>query len=168
MLRITIPQQGTLHHPANVLPLQLDMPEGGQKTFDLSVDVFLKDCCPYQNVYFSRYLEWQGMCRERFLAERILPEVAFDGIFLTKCAHQEFLDETYAFQRISVLLNTFQVRHCSSFLLFRFMVEETLIGAGYQQIVCAGVDRQITRFPDEIYRRAKEYEIASNEIAMTH
>jgi len=168
MLRITIPQQGAQHNAAHVLPLQLDMPEGEQKTFDLSVDVFLKDCCPYQNTYFSRYLEWQGMCRERFLAEKLLAGSAFDGIFLTKCAHQEFLDETYAFQRIKVLLNTFQVRQCSSFLLFRFMVEDKLVGAGYQQIVCAGVDRQITRLPDEIYHRAKEYEIASREIALIH
>lgn len=132
-----------------------------------NVDVYLKDVCPYQNTYFSRYLEWQGMCRERFLAEIVLVGVPFAGIFLTKCCHQEYVDETFAFQRIKILLNTFQVKHASSFLLFRFMVNDELVSAGYQQIVCAGQDRQIQRFPDEIYLRAKEYEISSELMALT-
>ena len=168
MLRITVPQQGLLPGSPNVLPLDIDAHVTAKKTFELSVDVFLKDCCPYQNTYFSRYIEWQGMCRERFLAEKLLAGATYDGIFLTKCAHQEFLDETYAFQRVRILLNTFQVKHCSTFLLFRFMVEDAYVGAGYQQIVCAGVDRQIQRFPEAIYRRTKEYEISSNGLALAH
>jgi acyl-CoA thioesterase FadM len=147
-----------------MLPMIEDIDGGSHKTFELDVDVYLKDVCPYQNTYFSRYLEWQGMCRERFLAEKILAGINFDGIFLTKCAHQEYIDETFAFQRIKVLLNTFQLKMASSFLLFRFVVDDKLVSAGYQQIVCAGHDRQIARFPDIVFERAREYEIQQSSI----
>jgi acyl-CoA thioesterase FadM len=163
MLRITLPQS-IQRGDVPMLPMIDDIENGDHKTFELSVDVYLKDVCPYQNTYFSRYLEWQGMCRERFLAEKILAGVDFKGIFLTKCCHQEYVDETFAFQRIRVLLNTFQLKMASSFLLFRFIVGDQTVSAGYQQIVCAGHDRQIQRFPDEIYERAHEYEIMPNSI----
>jgi len=146
-----------------MLPIE-DIEGGSHKTFELDVDVYLKDVCPYQNTYFSRYLEWQGMCRERFLAEKILAGFDFRGIFLTKCAHQEYVDETFAFQRIKVLLNTYQLKLASSFLLFRFVVGDRLVSAGYQQIVCAGHDRQIARFPDIVYERAREFEIPHSSI----
>lgn len=160
MLRITLPQQqnnATTFVPA--LPLQGDINVANQKTFELDIDVYLKDVCPYGNTYFSRYIEWQGMCRERFLAERILSAARYDGIFLTKVAHQEYVDETFVFQRIKVLLNTFQVKLASTFLLFRFMVDDRLVSAGYQQIVCASQNREIQRFPKEIYNTVREYEI---------
>jgi acyl-CoA thioesterase FadM len=173
MLRITLPQ---LHQKTNTyaLPASAHFDTGNQQTFELPIDVYLKDVCPYQNTYFSRYLEWQGMCRERFLAEKILAGSAYDGIFLTKCCHQEYVEETFAFQRIRVLLNTFQVKQCSLFLLFRFIVDEKLVSAGYQQVVCLGSDRQIQRFPAFIYDRSKEFEIAldeiddTNRVALTH
>jgi acyl-CoA thioesterase FadM len=163
MLRITLPQ---LNQKTNtyVLPASEHFDTGDQQTFELPIDVYLKDVCPYQNTYFSRYLEWQGMCRERFLAEKLLAGSTFNGIFLTKCCHQEYIDETYAFQRVRVLLNTFQVKQCSSFLLFRFVVDEKLISVGYQQIVCAGFDRQIQRLPAEIVEQAKKFEISLDEM----
>ena len=161
MLRITLPQSGQ-RGKAPMLPIIENDTNASHKTFELPIDVYLKDVTPYQSTYFSRYLEWQGMCRERFLAEKILPGVDFNGIFLTKCCHQEFIDETYAFQRIRVLLNTFQLNFASSFLVFRFVADDRIVSAGYQQIVCTGHNRRIQRFPDEIYERAREYEIVSS------
>lgn len=164
MLRITLPQmnQSTSSY---MLPVSGNVDTENRKTFELSVDVYLKDVCPYQNTYFSRYLEWQGMCRERFLAEKLLAGSTLDGMFLTKCCHQEYVDETYAFQRVKILLNTLQVKQCSSFLLFRFIVDEKLVSVGYQQIVCAGHNRQIQRIPNEIIERAREFEINLNAVA---
>ena len=80
-------------------------------------------------------------------------------IFITKRAHQEFVEETFPFQRIDCYLNTFQVRPCSAYLLFRFESAGQLVSLGYQQIVIAGADRTIQRLPTHIMERAKEYEL---------
>src|SRR6185312_9328621 len=108
----------------------------------------------YGNTYFARYFDWQGMCREKFMSKVIMPGQTYEGVFLTQEAHHKFLKETFPFQELKVLLNTNNVRRCSLMLCFRFMHEGTLVGTGWQQIVCAGQDRNIQRFPDFVIERA--------------
>ncbi|MNY75858.1 hypothetical protein D3C86_2152610 [compost metagenome] len=57
-------------------------------------------------------------------------------------------------------LNTFQVRQCSAYLLFRFCVGGKPVSLGYQQIVFADRQKRISRFPADIIERVKEYELA--------
>ncbi|MFX5574600.1 hypothetical protein ABTD77_19365, partial [Acinetobacter baumannii] len=80
-------------------------------------------------------------------------------IFITKRAHQEFVQETFPFQRVDCYLNTFRVRSCSAYLVFRFMSGGRLVSLGYQQIVIASTDRNIQRIPAHIMQRAKQYEL---------
>ena len=92
-----------------------------QKTFHHAVDIYLKDSNAFMNTYFARYFEWQGVCRERWFHECIHGNLlATGGVFITKRAHQEYVQETFPFQRVDCYLNTFQVRQCSAYLLFRF------------------------------------------------
>ncbi|MGO4582046.1 acyl-CoA thioesterase [Cupriavidus sp. 2TAF22] len=131
-----------------------------QKTFHHAIDIYLKDSNAFMNTYFARYFEWQGICRERWFHECIHDNLlAAGGVFVTKRAHQEYVEETFPFQKVDCYLNTFQVKQCSAYLLFRFCVDGRPVSLGYQQIVFAGRDKRITRFPREIVERVKEYEL---------
>jgi len=131
-----------------------------QKTFHHVIDIYLKDSNAFMNTYFARYFEWQGICRERWFHECIHNNLlASGGTFITKRAHQEYVQETFPFQRVDCYLNTFQVRQCSAYLLFRFCVDGRPVSHGYQQILFAGTDKRIRRFPAGIIERVKEYEV---------
>src|ERR1044072_5189346 len=80
------------------------------KTFQHAIDIYLKDSNAFMNTYFARYFEWQGVCRERWFHECIHDNLlAAGGVFVTKRAHQEYVEETFPFQRVDCYLNTFQV-----------------------------------------------------------
>lgn len=130
------------------------------KTFHHVIDIYLKDSNAFMNTYFARYFEWQGICRERWFHECIHNNLlASGGVFVTKRAHQEYVQETFPFQRVDCYLNTFQVRQCSAYLVFRFCVDGRPVSLGYQQILFAGTDKRIRRFPPGIVERVKEYEL---------
>jgi len=130
------------------------------KTFHHVIDIYLKDSNAFMNTYFARYFEWQGICRERWFHECIDNNLlAAGGVFVTKRAHQEYVEETFPFQRVDCYLNTYQVRQCSAYLVFRFCVEGRPVSLGYQQILFAGTDKRIRRFPPGIIERVKAYEL---------
>jgi enediyne core biosynthesis thioesterase len=131
-----------------------------EKTFHHVIDVYLKDSNAFMNTYFARYFEWQGVCRERWFHDCIHNNLlAAGGMFVTKRAHQEYVHETFPFQRVDCYLNTFQVRQCSAYLLFRFCVDGNPVSTGYQQILFTDTNRRIQRFPAGIIERVKEYEL---------
>ncbi|CAB3641037.1 hypothetical protein LMG22037_00278 [Paraburkholderia phenoliruptrix] len=162
LMREAIPQalnRGNAQLSEN--PLTAESP----KTFVHSFDIYLKDSNAFMNTYFARYFEWQGVCRERWFHECIHDDLlGSDGMFVTKRAHQEYVHETFPFQRVDCYLNTVQVRQCSAYLLFRFCVDGRKVSQGYQQILYAGRDRKIRRFPDGIVDRVKEYELPLSEL----
>ncbi|WP_354683528.1 acyl-CoA thioesterase [Cupriavidus necator] len=139
---------------------------GTHKTFHHAIDIYLKDSNAFMNTYFARYFEWQGICRERWFHECIHDNLlAAGGVFVTKRAHQEYVEETFPFQRVDCYLNTFQVRQCSAYLLFRFCVGGKPVSLGYQQIVFADRQKRISRFPAGIIERVREYELALPQFA---
>ncbi len=71
------------------------------KTFRHSIDVYLKDSNATGNVYFSRYFEWHGICREKWFFECISADMLAPlCVFVTKEAQQKYVHETFAFQRV--------------------------------------------------------------------
>jgi len=129
------------------------------KTFHYSIDVCLKDSNAYGNTYFARYFEWQGVCRERWFYECISPDMLQHiGVFITKDAHQEYIQETFPFQQVDCEVNTFAIKQCSFSLEFRFHVAGNLVSKGYQQIVFANRDKKIARLPDHILDKIRQYE----------
>jgi acyl-CoA thioesterase FadM len=134
---------------------------GTGQTFRHTFDIYLKDSNAYANTYFSRYFEWQGVCRERWFHQCISADMLqLKGVFITKRAHTEYLQETFPFQSVECELNTWDVRHCSVYVLFRFRVAQTVVATGYQQIVFAGPDRRIQRFPADMLARLREFELS--------
>ncbi|RDH97559.1 acyl-CoA thioesterase [Caldimonas thermodepolymerans] len=157
---IEAPHRGPVTAPARALQRKVCEP-AAPKTFRHAIEIYLKDSNAYMNTYFSRYFEWQGICRERWFYQCIAPDLLRDqGVFITKRAHQEYVHETFPFQTVECHLNTFNVSRCSFYLLFRFHVEDTLVSTGYQQIVFAREDKRIQRLPEDVLARIKEYELA--------
>ena len=113
------------------------IPVGTNKTFKHTIDIYLKDSNAYANTYFARYFEWQGICRERWFFQCISPDMLqAQGVFVTKRAHQEYVQETFPFQSVDCRLNTFDVKQCSFHLLFEFLVAGETVSSRYQQIGC--------------------------------
>lgn len=135
-------------------------PSDDAKAFRHSIDVYLKDSNAYTNTYFSRYFEWQGVCRERWFHQCVSEDMLQSlGVFITKRAHSEYLQETFPFQRVDCELNTFDVKQCSFHLLFRFAVAGKPVATGYQQIVFARPDKRIQRLPAAVLARLRDFEI---------
>jgi acyl-CoA thioesterase FadM len=130
------------------------------KTFRHTIDIYLKDTNAYANTYFSRYFEWQGVCRERWFHQCISADMLQSlGVFVTKRAHQEYVQETFPFQSVDCQLNTFEVRQCSFYLLFQFGVAGQMVSTGYQQVVFARPDKRIQRLPGHVLEKLREYEL---------
>lgn len=123
-------------------------------------DIYLKDSNAYTNTYFARYFEWQGVCRERWFHQCISADMLQSkGVFITKRAHTEYVHETFPFQTVECELNSFDVRQCSFYLLFRFKVDGQLVASGYQQIVFASQGKQIQRLPADVLTKIRAYEV---------
>jgi enediyne biosynthesis thioesterase len=135
------------------------------KTFKHSFDVYLKDSNATGNIYFARYFEWQGICREKWFFECISADMLQHlGAFITKEAQQNYIHETFAFQKIECEINTFAIKQCSFSLLFRFFVEGQLVSTGYQQIVFANLSKKITRLPADIIDKIRLYEASTEQL----
>lgn len=138
---------------------------GAEKTFTHNIDTYLKDSNAYTNIYFSRYFEWQGVCREHWFQRDITRDMLQkEGVLITKTAHNDYVNEAFPFQTVQCTLNSYMVKSCSFHLIFRFYIEEKLASAGYQQIVFANHQKKIIRFPEFIIRKVKQYEIPVNAL----
>lgn len=136
------------------------LPNLAHKTFHHTIEIYLKDSNAYANTYFARYFEWQGICRERWFFECISRDMLqSEGVFITKHAEQDYIRETFPFQKVECTLNTFGIKRCSFFLLFRFFVNGELVSSGHQQIVFANHEKRITSLPDSIIAKIRQYEI---------
>lgn len=157
MLLEHVPSQGV--DPNSPLVSHSYASSGTHETFHHAIDVYLKDSNAYANTYFSRYFEWQGICRERWFHRCISADMLqTQGVFITKCAHQEYVHETFPFQTVDCHLNTFDIKQCSFSLRFRFFVEQNLVSTGYQQIVFASHAKKIIRLPAKILEKIRRYE----------
>lgn len=152
--------QNVLSHSLALQSEQGGEPALAKKTFTHHINTYLKDSNAYTNIYFSRYFEWQGMCREHWFQRHITEDMLQgQGVLITKSAHNDYVQETFPFQTVVCTLNTFMVKNCSFFLIFRFYCEGRLVSTGYQQIVFADQNRRISRFPEAILQKVREYEI---------
>ena len=131
-------------------------------TYTHYLETWLKDSNAYTNTYFSRYFEWQGVCREAWFFKSIAEDMLQDqGVFITKLAHNDYVNETFPFQRIRCALNTAQVKQASFYILFRFFNADSgeLVSGGYQQIVFANHQRRISRLPAAVLEKIRAYEV---------
>ena len=146
-------------HNASYLSIPLPANELQRKTFRHTIDICLRDSNAYGNTYFSRYFEWQGVCREQWFHQCIRSDMLqSEGVFITKYARQDYMHETFPFQKVECTLNTFNIKQCSFNLLFRFFVDGKQVSSGYQQIVFADHRKKIIRLPRGVIEEIRTYE----------
>jgi enediyne biosynthesis thioesterase len=135
--------------------------EVGHKTFTCLIEVYLKASNAYGNVYFSNYFDWQGTCREKWFKECLFPNMlAFQGLFITKNASIEFIQEVRPFETITATLNTRNIRNSSVELLINYYSSENnLLAKGSQLIVFADLQKRISRFPLYLSEKLREFQI---------
>ena len=135
-----------------------DAPAAAEMTFHHKLSIFLKDSNAYGNTYFARYFEWQGICREKWFYECISRDMLqAEGVFITKHAQNDYLQETFPFQEVSCEVNAYDVRKCSFWLEFRFYADGHPVAVGRQQIVFANHAKQISAQPELVLKRIKRY-----------
>ncbi|KAF0809577.1 hypothetical protein A167_01648 [Alcanivorax sp. S71-1-4] len=133
-----------------------------ERTYEHRIETYLKDSNAYTNTYFARYFEWQGVCREAWFFKCVSADMLQDkGVFITKAAHNDYVQETFPFQTIRGQVNTALVKNASFYILFRFSNAETgeLVSGGYQQIVFADLNRRICRLPADVLETVRRYEV---------
>lgn len=149
--------------PAQAFVSELD---ARPRTFSHTFTIYLKDSNAYGNTYFARYFEWQGICRERWFFECIAPDMLqSEGVFITKHASQDYVNETFPFQQISCELNAYDIRKCSFWLEFRFFSSGQLVATGRQQIVFANHAKAISALPAHVIAAIRQFDKAGPPLA---
>ncbi|MFW2372262.1 MAG: acyl-CoA thioesterase [Gammaproteobacteria bacterium] len=142
----------------------LCLSEGKNRLFNnwqLEMTPYLKDSNAYGNIYFARYFEWQGLCREKWFSECICPNMfELEGSLVTKSAHNDYVASIVPFQRIRCLLSTRNIKSASFELVFRFYDFDTnqLLSKGGQKIALIGHEsKRLVRFPNDLLDKVKYY-----------
>lgn len=137
-------------------------PSKQTQTFRYTITPYLKDSNSYGNIYFSRYFEWQGMCREAWFTQCICSDMLnMQGGFLTKAAHNSYNEEVLPFQRITCLLNVMDIKRTAFNLLFRFYNEDSkvVVSEGCQTVVFINLtNKKISKLPAEVVEKVRRFE----------
>ncbi len=127
-------------------------------TYEYSFDTTLKHSNATQNIYFSNYVEWQGVVRERWFFDCIdASMLQSEGVFVTKQVHQHYIKEEFPFRTIICRLNTFCIQRCSFRLLFRFYSDGDLISYGYQHIAFTSHLKKIRKLPKPVIEKIESF-----------
>ena len=120
------------------------MPSGSSLYFEDRHVISLEETNAVGNVYFARYLSWQGRCRELFLREKcpeILAQVAQGTLHLvTREVSCRYEVELFAGDVVSVRLRLKRHTHTRIWLAFEYVRVagdvETTVATGDHTIAC--------------------------------
>jgi enediyne biosynthesis thioesterase len=92
------------------------------------------------NVYFARYLDWQGECREHFLAEHA-PDTAKAVIagsltLVTASCSAEFYEECFAFDLLTVRMTLDALAAHRIEMTFVYLRNDRQVARGRQVAAC--------------------------------
>jgi enediyne biosynthesis thioesterase len=120
------------------------------------------------NVYFAKYLSWQGRCREMFLREQapeVLAELADDLKLFTLKVECEYLAEITAFDELSIRMRLHEQTQTQIEFAFDYVrvrgEEELLVARGRQRIACMrGPNTRTTpaRVPESLRQALSRYD----------
>lgn len=120
------------------------------------------------NVYFAKYLSWQGRCREMFLREMapdVLTELADDLKLFTLKVECEYLAEITAFDELSIRMRLHELSQTQIEFAFDYVriqgEDELLVARGRQRIACMrGPNTRTTpaRVPESLRQALSRYD----------
>jgi acyl-CoA thioesterase FadM len=148
---------------SNNLSAQSDTHDG-KNEFSISKTVYLKDINLYDGVYYCRYFEWYGEAREAFFTQRIIYDFIddFDYALVTKYAMNNYYGEIKSFETVRITVNTKNVKHVSSDLVFKvFNLRNELVAEGLQTLLMKDSAGKLAKAPAFIRERMKRYEVVN-------
>jgi enediyne biosynthesis thioesterase len=109
------------------------------------------------NVYFTRYLSWQGRCRELFLhdhAPGVLDELGRDLRLVTTRVSCDYFAELLAFDEVIVRMTLQAVSQTRIAMAFQYLRQTgdgtELVARGEQEAACLRVADDGSASPDRI------------------
>lgn len=137
---------------------------GADRVFTTEILVTLKDTNVFGNVYFSNYIEYQGIIREKFLLSSV-PDL-HDMLAKTKIrlvtvdTYNKFISNAYFGDTLLVELTTSDINAatCRMNITFKNKATGKLIGQGYQRLCVVSSEGKVVRIPDEILRPLDFYQ----------
>ncbi len=129
---------------------------GNDRVFQTEIMVTLKNTNAFGNVYFSNYIEFQGVVREKFFLEKVpgLHELLADNSIrlATVETYNKFINNAYFGDTLLVDLTTSEINGASCRLNITFKNKETgeLLGQGFQRVCIVGATGRVMRIPAEL------------------
>ncbi|MGH8908979.1 MAG: acyl-CoA thioesterase [Egibacteraceae bacterium] len=122
------------------------------KSFEYRHVVSFEDTNFVGNVYFSKYLSWQGRCRELFLqqyAPGMLDELNNGLAMVTLRCSCEYLDQLHPFDKVAVLMMMKHVQQNRIAMEFEYWRvapgERMLVARGDHETACMRRDGETLR-----------------------
>ena len=114
------------------------------------------------NVYFARFFQWMGSCREVITAEHY-PELVTDikrGFgFATEFAHIDYAKECFLFDKILIKMKVTDLSRTRIEFTFDFVDENknSTIASGKQAVIWVNPQHRPSIMPDKLYDSIVEY-----------
>ena len=114
------------------------------------------------NVYFARFFQWMGSCREVITAEHY-PELVTDikrGFgFATEFAHIDYAKECFLFDKILIKMKVTDLSRTRIEFTFDFVDEnkDSTIASGKQAVIWVNPQHRPSIMPDKLYDSIVEY-----------
>jgi enediyne biosynthesis thioesterase len=114
------------------------------------------------NVYFARFFQWMGSCREVITAEHY-PELVTDikrGFgFATEFAHIDYAQECFLFDKILIKMKVTDLSRTRIEFSFDFVNEKktSIIATGKQAVIWVNPQHRPSIMPDKLYDSIVEY-----------
>ena len=121
--------------------------------YKTAVSFTLKDLTPYGNVYFSRYIEAQGIIRERWVIDNGLADELQKFKWITKEVNHVFKGEAVPFQAVEATLIIEEIKRASFRFKITFSQNNQELGTGTQLICFANKEGKLVGIPDEVKKR---------------
>lgn len=132
------------------------------KGFEYRHLVTFEDTNVVGNVYFVRYLSWQGACRELFLREHapeLFVQLGADLALVTVRCSCEFFDELRVGEEVVVTMTLQEMRQNRVVMGFKYMrtgpTGPTVVARGEQEVACMRRNEDVLRpepIPDPLRR----------------
>jgi enediyne biosynthesis thioesterase len=91
------------------------------------------------NVYFARYVSWQGRCRELFLADHapeLMDDLARDLRLVTTHVSCDYFAELRALDRVTIRMTLARLTQGRVTMAFEYLRDGDRIASGSQEIAC--------------------------------
>ena len=124
-------------------------------SFNYEFIVTLKDVNMYSTVYFARYFEWQGVCRELyFTTVENWQEILKDVALVTKFAWNDYKKQIHVFDNILVKVQNRSIKKSSFEMMFTYINKKSgeIVSTGGETLVFMNSKGSIIRIPEGIIK----------------